>query len=468
MRKVNLLQRSYNIKTVRSFLLIAISIIYLISRFSYWESANILVSLICLVTLIIYFPYVNGVPRITSVILIIFGIILFRTVHVDLLTGFLAFGENANILTLFILVPLIGIPISVGNYLKHVEILYTYYTRNKNQFYLLSAIFTHLLSIVLNLGAIPLIYQLLNSGKNSAMQTTLIKSLTRGYMISTFWSPFFISVALVISYIKVPWIKLFPVGFFVSLVCLYIGYLVEKHIDNNQTDVSKKAEHYSYGILKESWGKVRELLFSLLFITILIIIIETMTDYNVITIVSVIAILSPLVWTFFLGKQHLLVIELKNYIFVVLPRMKGEVCLFISAGVFANAVLFTNLSNYVVYTLQALNMDNLIFLSFFLITTSTVFSIVGVHPIVTVTTFCVSLSGQDILVGKELTISMILISCWAISVTISPFSGLNLLAGSLTNQSSITSSVKNNWLYVLLVALTIIVLLNVIHWVFGI
>jgi C4-dicarboxylate transporter, DcuC family len=409
----------------------------------------------------------KGISRVSTFLLVVIGTIISFYSKTDLNTYFSAYAANASLITLFILVPLLSIPIRLGGYLESIYFLYIRYLSNKNQLYFISTTLTYILSIILNIGAVFIVYNLINVNKHPSLKPTVVRALLRGYPLCIYWSPYFVSVGLITSYFNVSWGQIFIVGLLLSVVNLFIGYSLEKERNNLDENTNIEIQSVDNGVQQEkqkSVKKVRELLLIGTMITIAILVLERLTPYNVISLVSLSALTVFILWTTYLRKVKRLGEELKKYISLELPQMKNEMALFISAGFFGHVIFLSGVSDQIIWFFQSTQLDQALQLSLFLFVAVIILSIIGIHPFVSVTTLSISLSSTEIIAGSEWFYALVLLSAWPITTAISPFSGLVLLMSSITSQSPIHVGIIQNWRYALYVSISSLFILNLLHY----
>ncbi len=456
----------------RSVLMLVLSVSYLLHLFYPHVVFESVLIASCLITFLVSLFIIKGIARVTAMILVGLGTILFIHEGADFHDYMLAYASNAALLSVLILVPLINVPIRMGGYLDEISILYNHYLKNINYLYLLSTGLTYVLSIILNFAAVFIVYQLTDAERKQEIQAKVFRALQRGYPLSIYWSPYFVSVGMIISYFHVAWVEIFLVGFLLSLLNLLIGYRVEKEAPDppgvpepeHERDVRIPSDPE---VVAKSWKKVRELIWIGVAITVLILAVEQFTDLTILSVVPIIVIISTILWPLYLGEFSQLKSEINKYIAMDLPRMKGEIALFVSAGFFGQAVLLAGFSNDVLHLLQYAGIDQAFPLSIVLFCSVIALSFIGIHPFVSVLTFCISLSGSELVVGSERFISMVLLASWPITTAVSPFSGMVLYISSFTAESPFRVGLKNNWRYCLYVTASTLAVLNIFHYAFG-
>jgi len=261
----------------------------------------------------------------------------------------------------------------------------------------------HLFGSVINLSSLILIAdKMYKKGPLTKLQLVV---LTRAFSSDAYWSPFFVAFAAALTYLPgfhKP--TIFFCGVILALITLLITYL----------EVGKKFElegFRGYPISLET-----------LYIPVLLVIFILITKYyeenlKVIILVSIYSLLL----TIFISIIKVNFIKtfslLKEHITNDLPKMKMEISLFLVAGLFGVSIS-TILNGYhltvpfseFTYVEASITLFGFIFLAF-----------IGIHPIITI-----AVIADFLLEFNHTLLAITFLIAWAITVSTSPFSGLNL------------------------------------------
>ena len=268
----------------------------------------------------------------------------------------------------------------------------------------------HLFGSVINLSSLILIAdKMYKKGPLSKLQLVV---LTRAFSSDAYWSPFFVAFAAALTYLpNFDKSTIFFSGIILALIALIVTYF----------EVGKKFELESfqgYPISLET-----------LYIPVLLVIFILITKYyeenlKVIILVSIYSLLLTifisLIKVNFTKTLHLF----KQHITSDLPKMKMEISLFLVAGLFGVSVS-TILNGYHVivpfsqftYIEASITLLGFILLSF-----------IGIHPIITI-----AVIASFLLQFNHTLLAVTFLMAWAITVSSSPFSGLNLTIQSRYN-----------------------------------
>ncbi|WP_416145189.1 hypothetical protein [Planococcus koreensis] len=268
---------------------------YLVSIFFPFPYVSALISLFALIALVSFFPYLKRVPKVLILALAV-GALAMDISKDGLYAFFIGLQTNANVLAIFIFVPLLAIPIRQGNYLAYIEVIFSYYIKKTDQLYLFSTLTAGSIGGVMNIGSIPILYQLTDTPSFEPYTILRIKAMIRGFVLAFLWSPYFISVGLVLAYFDVTWLQLFPVGIVLTFLIMACGYLLER---KSSEPIPRDKPLPDPLELHRAKQKVAELTGVVGLITAIIMISEKMTGLSVLTVIPLVAIIMSFVWSLF-------------------------------------------------------------------------------------------------------------------------------------------------------------------------
>jgi DcuC family C4-dicarboxylate transporter len=460
------ISRKSKLTYIRSLFVFALPILFLITSFFPSDQGNILLSLCSFILFLLYLPIVKGFAKIVALLLVGMGILVLSFYHAQPHIWLSSFSKNTDLLSLFLLVPLLGIPLRLGGYLDSIEYFFTRYISTMDQSYILTLILTYIMAIIMNLGAVPFIYQMTNFSRDEALKKVRVIALSRGFILSIFWSPYFVSVALVTSYFKIKWIEILPIGFFMSTIGFVIGWIVFRLSDRMEMHNPIKKKHFSIEVEKMHHRKLWGMLSISLIMVVSIFFLERLWHISNIAVVSFVSLLLPFIYGLITRKFADLKIPMIAHFYEIAERMKVEILLFTSAGFFAQTILLSNIGHFIPEFFSHLGIMSPLGISSFIVLTTILLSIIGIHPVVIVGTLSAALSTNISLLSINHLLAFTLIGCWAISVIVSPFSGLNLSLSGISGVSANIISFYWNRFYTFLITLLIIILGNMFQMLF--
>lgn len=446
---------------IRPIAALLMGLTYLVSQFFESNLLLILVSLFATITVISYIPYLNKTPMILISTLLILSVILLLNGD-GLITMFHGMRENVGLLAIFIFVPLISIPIRTGQYLKYIDTVFNYYIKTSRQLYLYLKISLLSIGSVMNLGTIPIMYHLTSTESFKDYHDTRIKALVRGFSLCFLWSPYFISIALILSFFNVTWVELLPYGFLFASTGFILGLLTIGTINEPIQTVEQDHEIP----IHKAKRKLVELMVIIVGMTALTMTIEHFVNLSVLTIIPIMAIVISTIWSLFYQSPKEFGRELLDYTQGRLPKMGNELSLFIAAGVFGVAILDAGASEWIIYLIDVSGINHLLILLPVLAVIVNVLSFIGVHPIITNTALAITLSSSPMFADDHLLLSIGLLAAWMLTILVSPLSATNLMVGNLTNTNSVHVGLKMNWQYALMLYGVFYILIVGIYYLF--
>ncbi|MET3683036.1 hypothetical protein ABID56_001126 [Alkalibacillus flavidus] len=419
---------------------------YLLSEFLQTDWIAPLVSLFALTTIMTYMPYLKRIPFILISALLGSAFLLF--IFGDgLWDMFLGLNTNVSVLAIFIFVPLLSIPIKQGRYLDYLETVFNHYIQTTGQLYSYVKIALMGVGSVMNLGTVPIMYQLTDTPSYQPYRMLRARALGRGFAMAFMWSPYFISVALILSYFNVSWIQIFPIGLSMAVVGITLGILFEKR--HSQPIVVESEPSETTVTIQEAKRKLFELLIIILCLTAFIMTLEYLVDLSVLTIIPLVAIVLSAIWGLVYERPKDLIKSYGRFTQERLPAMGNELSLFIAAGAFGAAILSAGASEWIIDFINWFGISHILVLIPVLLIIVTSLSFVGVHPIITMTALSITLSSSPLFADEHLLLSFGLLANWMVSVIGSPFSGLNLLMSGLAQSNPVAVGPRSNLLFAL-------------------
>lgn len=439
-----------------------IAILYLIHIFlpSTWLLR--VYSTLALVLLVFGAFTVRRGNQIAVILLLIGGFIIFFYHKVEPWFVLEGFGKNINLLTLFFVVPLIGIVISTGGYLtalKH-KLLEMQKVKQVHP-YRWSAMLTSFMGLLLNLGSLPLIYRIAEESFPSFQKKKMGFVLLRSFVFCMFWSPYFVNVSLVLvlfhlSWVQVGWISLSLASSYLLLTALFF-----KRIRFENDPIIEQAAEQKKPRAADTKAKMKSLVFWVSALVILSFVFDFLTDIGMLTIVSLMALLYSFVWAFGIGILQDFIHSTVEYVKGSFDRLKNEVVVFISAGFFGLAISYTSVGEFISGLIHQFSFGSVYLLAVLIIVFVMILAVIGIHPVIVVIGIGSSLE-PSIFGVSPVFLAANLLMAWALATSISPFSGSVLMASSLSKESPWVI-VRHNLAFNLVCLFTLPILLYALH-----
>jgi len=203
---------------LRIFVII-FAILYLFNYFMKSPILNYIGSIILLYIIARAFFSLPKVNKRVVAGLFITGALLLIFTKADLKVWLSCLTKNANLVTLFICVPMMSMPFFYKDYQSELKVVAQTHMQSLLSFCALVALSTHVLGVLISVGAVAIIYELmLPNARLYKSEETFLATLTRSYSSSGFWSPAWASIIVVTSQLKVDWISLIPIGLALTIV----------------------------------------------------------------------------------------------------------------------------------------------------------------------------------------------------------------------------------------------------------
>lgn len=302
----------------------------------------------------------------------------------------------------------------------------------------------HLFGSVINLSSLILVADKLY--KKAPLTNIQMITLTRAFASDAFWSPFFVAFAAALTY--APHLKtsiILPIGLVLALIGFLITYI----------EISMKYDFNDF--------KGYPINFETLYIPILLALFVLITNHYFPTLKVILLIASfSLILTFFILPFKVGLLEsikkLNLHINNELPRMKNELSLFLVAGLFGVSISTILVGFNLAFPFETFDGVNasILLLIFVLL------SFVGIHPIISIA----MIGGWTSELNHTLLAVTFLMS-WAMTVSTSPFSGLNLTMQS-RYQLKTTETFKINLAYTVKMYIVCVIILFLLASYLGI
>lgn len=370
----------------------------ILSILSYFFSSSILVysGLCAYLALILLFKYIPKKKLLYLLILASIFLYIISLYNKNEIDFYKALSINQYLISLLIAVGFLKLIASIKT--KKIKQL----PQGKNSF-LKTYLGIHLFGSVINLSSLIIVADKLY--KKNALSKLQILVLTRAFASDAFWSPFFVAFAAVSVY--APTLKaniIIISGLFLAFLAFLISFY----------DASKNYD------LKEFRGYPMH--FDSLFLPFSLALCVLLTKYyyedlKVIVLISLYSLVLTLLVLMFKNKVKKALKIFRNHIYEELPKMQMELALFLLAGTFAVLVV----SVLPVFNLSSSSFVFDGFAASILLLLFIILSFLGIHPIITIAIIADYLAHVN-----HTLLALTFLMAWSVTVSTSPFSGLNL------------------------------------------
>jgi DcuC family C4-dicarboxylate transporter len=446
---------------VRSMITFILAIVYISNLLikSVWIHQLIIVFLVLVILLSLM--AITGSSKVIGYILFAVSILLFLRFKAPLSIWQEGIESNLYMVVMFILVPLLRIPIQHGGYFTALQEVFRRFVYTKRRFYLLVSFITAFVGVLVNMAVVPLVYELCRASDLSNNKKLLCSAISRGYATCIIWSPTMASIALIIQMTGAKWHLFFYFGILSGVIIGLVGFIMMIFEEKESGEELSRAVNKPVGTI--NYLKVLELsVFGIILISS-IAIISYFTGIHTITLVSIAAVVYPIIWLAIIRRLPVFFLEFKKeYFKKSLPALKNEVTLFVGAGLFVTSITYSHLGEYVSRIISLIVGNNVLLFSIFVVFICITLSAIGVHPIVTITVISGTIKATQFGVST-IYMTMLFAIGWTMGISLSP-SAANIIAiSSLTGQSPIKVGPYYNGRFVLVSSIILIMVITFLH-----
>ncbi|OAS21243.1 hypothetical protein [Paenibacillus oryzisoli] len=404
----------------------SIAVVYIVQQLTQLEMLTPILGCLVFLAIAILLPNLKGVTFWLSVSFMVAGTVLMLFQEVGASVWFESAGINVTIVTLFLFAPLFGIPVRIPQYVEALKRFYEENFRSKAALFIGTQILTQIMGVFINVGSIPVVYQMVLVKPQPGMSRLLANALNRGFAGAILWSPYFAAMTLVTTALELPWSSVLPYMLGLAFLSLVVSFAVDfREIQGAETDGTKRESIKKQGSAVFPIGLGIYLLSAILAILIL----ERLIELPMVILICMAAVLFPLIWCMANGAMAIYRQGLKNHVTVTLPALQKEITLFLAAGFFSGSIGATKFGSSIPAMLEQIPLSVSITFSLFTVLLIAGSSLIGLHPIVPVTILAGGIDPASVGISP-LYFAVLLLGSWSLSNPISPASAVNnLLAG---------------------------------------
>lgn len=377
----------------------------------------------------------------------------------------MAQGITANLplLTLLVLVPLLSIPFKLGGFFDAILFYLKRLGRSPRKLFAGITSVLFVMGPILNLGAIRIVHELVKELRLNA--SMLSKAYLVGFSTTILWSPYYAAVGIVLLYLHVSVGSYMLYGFGLALLFLLVGNVLfgwwartrplAVGPGDGEAEEGEETE-------RTHRGKIRRLpvwIGALMLITLAA---EAWTHWSMLVLVSLLALLFPLVWSLTSGAWDAFRAQLIDFRDRSVPMMHNETMMYISAGFFGQALKGSSFGNGVSLLMNELAARSFLLFALFIVVTMLAVTFVGIHQVVVVTVLATQMDPAALGTSKEI-LAMVVMLAWGASSILSPVNPINLLVSGLVNKSSLDVGLRDNGVYLLVTCALGLAILTLIH-----
>ena len=477
------------LQTLRSVLTFCFGIGYIANVFLAQPLLALINTIMLVLAVILSFIATKESTRMIAAVLLFVGAFLLIYAQAPLDVWEKALLENGYLLAMFIMVPLISLPVRYGGYNESLEALFERFGNSESRFYGLVSVMTAFLGVLVSIASVPLTCEVARSSRFAGNARVLATALSRGFITCLFWAPTTATIALSLQLTGADWLSVLPFGLFFAIVAGFIGWIMttlrerfiigrsraqdssnEGNVDpDSDADSSRSSDRgKGAGLSRPGAGaldhkKIAELiLFSVLYI-VAVMLVGQCLGISIIVAVALMSILIPIIWMAAIKRTVLFKQKVKEeYVAVKLPNVKGQMILFTAAGVLASGISYSGVGEMAVTALLQVTNEGVLAVTILVMALALVCSAFGVHPLVYTTVIGGSLSAAQLGVSSVY-LALLLAMGWALGNAVCPTSANTIAVSQLVEHSPFKLALNWNVSYVLVSTVILIALLWLGH-----
>ncbi|PTX64669.1 hypothetical protein C8P63_102163 [Melghirimyces profundicolus] len=402
-------------------------LLHLISTSAHVHLFDFVISLLSIVAVAIAIPHASSMARTLTFIFILSGSWMLWARGIHLPQYISLYGNMLHLLSLFVIIPLLAIPIQLGGYSKIIKRLLHLKVRSQQHLYQLISGSSFFLSCFMNLATLPMMYysvkDTIDQYPIQSHKRFVSMSIVHGYALPILWTPVAPIVGVVLDLTGVSWIRMFPVLLSLSLGGLILDWSIH-FLMKNRLSFSKiqdkQARREAATTLEEGFmidkseAKIikRKLMQLGLVISFFILLITTLEHALPIGMVLTTVLMTfpfAAIWSGLMGKGASFLEKASRHVSRYVPDMAEQFAIFLSAGFFVKALELTGHNHEVNVVVQGLNhwMGDPLFLAL-LPFIPLGLSFTGMHPVVAIALLAESLNPQLLGISVEkLTVALL-------------------------------------------------------------
>ncbi|WP_248926945.1 hypothetical protein [Paenibacillus hamazuiensis] len=331
---------------------------YLASAFYPADALHWMVSAVSLLIVAAVFGFVKPFVRALGTIFVTIGIVLLAAHGAPWRSFISGFGNMMNILSLFALIPLIALPIELGNYGARIQAIIQKTVKHSGLLYLVTSALSYILSSFMNLATLPMVYHTIRSSLElypiEQKERFMSRAITHGYSMPIVWTPVAPIVGIVVEMTGVKWSSILPVAIPFSVLGLVLDGMMGRWIAGRRLKrLGSEAAAQIFAArenavrpkagqnVREKAGHPGQIIAAIVLFNILISALEKYTHAGFLLLVSASVVPFAFVWSLLLGKGKLFLTKSRTMLPAHLMKMKEQFFVFLCAGFMISAIQST-------------------------------------------------------------------------------------------------------------------------------
>lgn len=399
----------------------------------------------------------TGSSRVIGILLFASSIALLLHSQAPLDVWKQALRENSYLIAMFVLVPLLSIPVQHGGYGESLREVFVRYANTDSRYYALVSSMAAFVGVLISIAAVPLTYEVSRASGCNYDEKLLASALSRGFITCMIWAPTSATIALVVQLTGVDWVAFFPFAIACALIAGAVGFLMTFVRDEAAKASSDEAEAPAGKI---DAGKVVELSAFAFLLVVSVAATSQLGGLSAIVVVAMASLVFPVAWMAAIGRLPTYAREFRgDYFNNKLPQSKNQIVLFAGAGFFAQSIGYSHLGDALVGSLLHMTGQSVLLLTVAIIGITLATSAVGIHPIAVVAVVGGAMGASQWGVSPTY-LALVLSISWAMGNALCPASANVVAVSDMVGQSPIKVSLRWNGPYVLVATAVLVLVLT--------
>ncbi|MCL1992170.1 MAG: hypothetical protein FWG66_04400 [Spirochaetes bacterium] len=448
-----------NVLSIIFVLLGFINFFYFVEAFQYISAGILIVIFLCTL------PKLSKVTWLVMAAMFVMGASLFVYTGATARDWFLAVLQNRNLLMLFICAPMLSLPFYYQDYQGELKIFTQVKVRNVMGFLVMVSLFTHFISVLISIGGLIVAYVFFKPfvAQYNA-DDFFLKTVSRSYFSSGFWSPAWATVIIYSTLPDVQWIRVIPVAIGFSAVFTLISlFEMNREIRRNPTGFQLAEPPAG---LQPDKKKLNTMMFLVFAMISSIIVLNLVTGWDLMLVVSTVALLFPLLTALLQKFFATYISSVKNYYGTSLVKVREQVALFTLVGFLARALDLSGAGLVLVNLLPDWLHNTPALMIAAIILIMTIPGLVGIHP-TTIGITIVTVLQPAALGLTSYTFALALLTGWVVSLMVAPFSAVALILSGENGKSTFANSVLINWKFTIVCIVVFSLLASIVGPLMG-
>lgn len=329
-------------------LFLTVIALYLLSTLLPQWNIDSLLSILCFFIVVLTFRLTKKFVQILGGVFLTLGAFLLWTSSSEWQQYIFAFGPMLDLLTMFTLIPILGIPVKLGRYGEGIQAIIQKRVKTSGHLYMMTSGISYFFSIFMNLATLPMTYYSITPALGSFpvrnKERFMSRAISRGFAMPLIWAPVTPIVGIVITMTGVSWGSILPYVIPLSILGLAMDWFIGSRQSQpmklpHSADESVHETASALEVTNDSRpGRVFQILVAIAIFNVLVSFAETQVSLPFLILVSLIVIPFSFSWSLLLRKGKEFGHQLSDHFNSFAMSMKDQFFIFLSTGFFISAI----------------------------------------------------------------------------------------------------------------------------------